>query len=100
MSRPHDELLEEFLVDAYGDGEQLGALETGISEGIDFPFEATVLGQHVRVLGIEFDGNERRGLTARTEHGRVSLLDVIPKSREAVDHLNAYRAWAGVKLLK
>lgn len=94
------DLLEELLVDAYGDGEQLGALEVGFHDNIEFPFAATVLDHPVEVESVEFDGNERRGLVALTDRGVVSLLDVTPKPPEAIEYLNVYRAWANVELLE
>lgn len=95
-----DELLEEMLVDAYDDTEQLCSLELGISENIELPFAATVLGHPVQVRDVEFDGNERRGLIAHTDRGPVSLLDVVPKTPEVMEYVNAYRSWAGVELLR
>ena len=64
-----DELLEEIMVDAYGDAEQLTSFEVAFEDAARFPFPARLLGQQVDVIKIEFEGNERRGLTALCRHG-------------------------------
>ncbi len=43
-----DTLLDELLVDAYGDVEQLTALEQGIFDALVFPIEVYVLGEMIR----------------------------------------------------
>ncbi len=57
-------LLEEILVDAYGDAEQLWALRQAFEDNVVLPADAFVIGEPVSVVEIDFDGNERRGLTA------------------------------------
>ena len=39
-----DALVEEAMVDAYGDDEQLGGFAVMIEDNLEFPFETTVLG--------------------------------------------------------
>jgi len=58
-----DALLEEMLVDAYGDDEQLGALCCGISEALELPIDAHVIGEPVSLVALDYDGS-RRGLVA------------------------------------
>ena len=76
-----DALLEELLVDAYGDDEQLTALAQGIGDALDLPLDVHVVGEPVSLLAVDYEGNERRGIVARcrgedgTEYG-VSLADV------------------------
>ena len=63
---------------------------------------ASVVGTNVTVIEIDFDGDERRGLTARLERdGRiwvVSLLDLeIPSGHARFTRLRgAYRRWLGM----
>jgi hypothetical protein len=97
-----DELIDEVLVDAYGEDEQLWSFRQVFEDRGRFPFRGQVVGADVQVLAVDYDGDERRGLVAvcRREGKRyeVSLLDVTPlgplasDTRELVD---AYRRWSG-----
>jgi hypothetical protein len=58
-----DRLLEEILVDAYGDSEQLTSFEVAFDESARLPFAARVVGANLEVVKVEFEGDERRGLT-------------------------------------
>ena len=62
--------------------------------------EAKAIGETVEFVKIDFDGDERRGLTAtvrrRGRTWKVGLLDVaFPKEAEAARYLAAYRKWQG-----
>ena len=76
-----DTLLEEFLVDACGDDEQLTALREGIVGALDLPVDVHVVGEPLSLIAVDYDGNPRRGLVARcrredgSEH-RVAFADV------------------------
>jgi Calcium binding len=48
-----DELVEEVIVDAYGEDEQLTGFYTMIEENLAFPFATMVLGVEVTVEGID-----------------------------------------------
>jgi hypothetical protein len=77
-----DRLLEEILVDAYGDSEQLTSFEVAFDELARLPFAARVAGANLEVIKVEFEGDERRGLTAvcrrEGETYRLSLGDLTP----------------------
>ena len=96
------ELLEQALVDAYGDGEQLRALRQAFEDGVALPADAFVIGEPVVVAAFDFDGNERRGLTAtcRREDGSehvVSASEVAFAPGSAGElHVAAYRTWLGL----
>ena len=60
-----DRLIDEIIVDAYGDDEQLWAFRQAFEDNVALPAEAFVVGEPVTVMTIDYDGNERRGLTAR-----------------------------------
>jgi len=70
---------------------------------VELPADAFVLGEPVALLEVDYDGNERRGLTARcrredgSEH-LVSFADVrfAPGSNPA-RYAAAYRTWLGVE---
>ena len=97
-----DELIEEIIVDAYGDDEQLSAFRQTMEDEIRFPCDGSVIGEPVTVLKIDYDGNERRGLTAtcRRLDGSmyiVSAADVVlPKQSKAYRYIACYRKWQGL----
>lgn len=102
MSDAIDELIEEVIVDAYGDYEQLSSFCQAFEDGARFPFRGRVIGVEVDVTAVDFDGDERRGLLAECrragESYTVSLLDVTPVgplSLETRRLLDAYRRWSG-----
>ncbi|MDP1803670.1 MAG: hypothetical protein Q8K72_00750, partial [Acidimicrobiales bacterium] len=97
-----DDLIEEITVDAHGDHEQLGSFQQVFEDEARFPFRGRVVGVEVKVLSVDFDGNERRGLIAlcrrADEVHAVSLLDVTPEGPLPLRtrHLfDAYRRWSG-----
>src|SRR6202049_1679846 len=59
-----DELVEEITVDANGEDEQLWAFRQAFEDNISVPCEATVIGESVKVMKFDYDGNNRRRLTA------------------------------------
>ena len=59
-----DELVEEITVDANGEDEQLWAFRQAFEDNVSVPCEATVIGEPVKVMKFDYDGNNRRGLTA------------------------------------
>jgi hypothetical protein len=77
-----DALLDEILLDAYDDAEQLTAFEVAFSEQARFPFPAQIVGTTVEVVKVEFEGAERRALTAVCRREgmlhRVALADLTP----------------------
>ena len=102
MTGDLDDLIDEILVDAYGESEQLTAFEQAFAESARFPFPASIVGVSVDVVRIEFDGDERHGLTAHCrregEKHRISLADLVPGpvTLETSRLLAAYRKWQGL----
>ncbi len=96
-----DDLIEQITVDAYGD-EGYTSFCQAFEDHIDFPVAAKVVGTHVAITEIDFEGDERRGLTATVTHDErtwtVSILDVeIPAGEERFARLTrAYRRWLGL----
>lgn len=96
-----DELIEQITVDAYGD-EGYWSFRQAFEDHIKFPMTASVVGAEVSVSEVDFDGDERRGLTATVKRdGRtwpVSLLDLeIPSDQVRFTQLTcAYRRWLGM----
>jgi hypothetical protein len=92
------ELIEEILVDAYGESEQLSSFDCAFSE-LDWPVAARTLGTAVTMTGVWFSGDERNGLEADLlvdgRSHRVRLLDVeiTDEAHEAARVLAAFRWW-------
>ena len=98
-NRAVEDLLEEALVDAYGDDEQLWALREVFEDNLELPADAFVIGEPVSVLEFDYDGNERRGLTAKcrrddgSEHVVSASEVVFPEGSAGELHVAAYRKW-------
>ncbi len=98
-----EELLEELLVDAYCDDEQLTALHEGVEDAVELPIDVLITGQPMSLVGIDYDGNARRGLMAQclSDDGRkhrINFADVqIPPDTIAYRYLAAYCRWLGIE---
>jgi hypothetical protein len=97
-----DELIEEITVDAYGDDEKLWAFLQAFEDEVTLPADGFVIGEPVVVVEIDYNGNERRGLTARcrredaSEHV-VAVSDVVfPDGSSGAPYVAAYRKWLGL----
>jgi hypothetical protein len=97
-----DRLIDEITVDANGDDEQLWAFRQAFEEGIRVPCDAFVIGEPVSIAGFDYDGNPRRGLTARcrrddgSEHVVAAADVVLPEADKGL-FLAAYRKWLGIE---
>ena len=95
-------LLDAILVDAYGDDEQLWALHQAFEDDVPVPADAFVIGEPVEVLEIDYDGNTRRGLTARCRRPDggeyvVAVAEIsFPEGSIGHRHVAAYRKWMGL----
>ena len=97
-----DRLLEEILTDAHDDDEQLWAFRQAFEDNIELPADAFVIGEPASMIEMDYDGNERRGLTAtyQREDGSehivaVAELAFTERSANAL-HVAAYRKWLGL----
>jgi hypothetical protein len=96
-------MIDDIIADAYGDDEQLRAFRQAFEDHVVVPAEAFVIGEPVTVLTIDYDGNQRRGLTARCrrEEGSeqvIAACDVIfPEGSAAARYMTAYRTWLGIE---
>ncbi len=97
-----DALIDEITIDAYGEEEQLWAFRQVFEDKVAVPCEATLIGEPVQVLQFDYDGNERRGLTAacRRADGMEYIVAasevVIPARAQGGRYLAAYRQWMGL----
>ena len=95
--------LEEMVVDANDDDEQLSAMQNAISEALDLPVDAFVLGDPVSLVEVAYDSNARRGLVARVKRvdgsqHELSLADVsVAQTARGAILLGAYRLWLGLE---
>lgn len=95
-----DALLEEILVDAYGDDEQMVAFHCAISE-LPWPCDAQLGGLPVTVHGVDWDGQPYSGLEASVSH-EGHAFDVVFKSLMFPEgtlhalHVAAHRHWLGL----
>ena len=60
-----DELIEEITGSAYGEDEQLRAFRQEFEDNVAVPCKALVAGEPVSVVQFAYDGDQRRGLTAK-----------------------------------
>jgi hypothetical protein len=98
-----DGLIDEIIVDTYGDEERRWAFRKAFEDHIGLPAEAFVVGVPVTVMTIDYDGNERRGLTARCQREEgleqvIAACDLIfPEGSAAARYVAAYRKWLGIE---
>jgi len=98
-----DALIDEILTDAYGEDEQLWAFRQAFEDNVVLPADGFVIGQPVEVVEIDYDGNSRRGLTARCRHQdggehMVAALEVsFLAGSQGAKHIAAYRKWLGLE---
>ncbi len=96
-------LLQEVLVDAYNDEEQIWAVQQYVEEQLVFPVDAFVVGEPVSVLAIDYSGNIRQGLMAscRKENGedyKIAAADIVfPSGTRASTTMAVYRYWLGLE---
>ena len=98
-----DDLIEEITVDAYGDEEQLWAFRQAFEDNIAVPCAGSVIGEPVSVIEFDYDGNDRRGLTARCRRDDgseyvITASDVVLAERSSGGrYVAAYRRWLGLE---
>ena len=93
-----DELVEEAIVDAYGEDEQLTGFYTMIEENLVLPFTTRLLGIEVTVEGIELTDWGIAATCVRGNHRQsITILDLpMPTPPPSgSEWITAYRHWAG-----
>ena len=94
-----DRIIVEITLDANGDDEKYRAFRQAFEENIELPADGFVIGEPVSVIAVDYDGNARRGLTARcrredgVEHTVVLHEVVFPRVSAGAKHIAAYRKW-------
>ncbi len=98
-----DELIKEIIIDAHGDDEQLWSFRQAFKDNVPLPADGFVIDEPVSVIQVEYDGNERRGMTARCsrEDGSkhvVAIPDVVfPQASPGARYIAAYRKWLNLE---
>ncbi|MFF4753446.1 hypothetical protein ACWD5R_09580 [Streptomyces sp. NPDC002514] len=93
-----DAMVAEAIVDAYGEYEQLAALQAVIEDRLALPFDTAVLGVTVAVTAVRLRSGS--GIVALCRRGRhrqaIGLLDLpLPEpAPEGWAWVEAYRHWA------
>jgi hypothetical protein len=93
-----DQMIEEAIVDAYGESEQITGFYTMLEDNLAVPFQTDILGVEVTVERVDMTDDEQ--LVAVCARGksrqRIPVLDLPlpdppPKGAEWID---AFRRWA------
>jgi tetratricopeptide (TPR) repeat protein len=98
-----DRLIKEITGDASNDNEELVAFRQAFEDEVAVPCDGFVIGEPVSIIGFDYDGNTRRGLTARCrrEDGCqyvVAAPDVVlPQQSGGARCIAAYRKWLGLE---
>ena len=97
-----DELVEEALVDAYGESEQVTGFYTMMENDLRLPFDTEILGMPVTVEGIDITEDDQLVAVCRKDKTkqRISLSELplplpLPKG---VEWIAAYRYWRTGKI--
>ena len=92
-----EKLIEEAVVDAYGEEEQVGGFLTLMEEHLALPFSANILGVDVVVEKVDMTCNGRIVAVCRRNQTRqrIGILDLsLPTPAPAgTEWIAAYRRW-------
>ena len=100
MPTPGEEI-EEILVDSYGEYEQMASWEVAFTDGVEVPFQASLLGVPVEVTQFQVsDANVLQCLVTRKKENRQRWIGVEDLDDENLPEdcrhlLTLYRAWLG-----
>src|SRR5207249_7364217 len=95
--RKLEELIEEAIVDAYGESEQRVGFLTMLEEKLAFPFEIEILGASAIVEGVDL--NDAEDIVAICRRGRhkqmIPIVSLpLPSPRPiGWEWIEAYRRW-------
>jgi len=97
-----DRMIEEITAGARTGDEQFRAFRQALDDAGFLPSDGFVIGEPVSILAFDYDGNERRGLTARcrrddgSEHVVAATEVVLPPRSSGARCLAVYRKWLGL----
>jgi hypothetical protein len=91
---------DEATTDAYGDHEQHTGLLTAIEDELCFPFKAKVIGQPVKIVGMQWPDDDEFGLDMIVENddGRqypvaTRSVEILRPFPDGIQYLAAYLDW-------
>lgn len=94
-------LLEKATVDCYSEEEAFWGVFYSLDEGLNFPLQASALGDAVEVLGLDEERSGlRRGVVARVRKaGReyataLETLEFVDPDAASAEWLEVYQYWA------
>lgn len=96
---PADEFaqeIEDIIVDAYGEDEQLTAWEVAFQDQVETPFRASIFGVRVEVRGFRVEDNHVQCLAAGAGRERWLSIDALDPERPPDDYAHVvelYEAW-------
>ncbi len=93
-----DQMIEEAVVDAYGESEQVASFYSMLDDNLGVPFQTEVLGLAVTVerIDITADGQIVAVCSRGKSRQRIPILDLpLPTPRPAgAEWIDAFRRWA------
>ena len=96
-------LSDELTAEARSDDEQIWNFRQALQRHVALPCDGFVIGEPVKLFSFNYDGNQRRGVTAtcRRSDGReyeVAVLEVlVPTHTDGSRYHAAYRHWMGLE---
>ncbi len=96
-----EKMLADATVDCYGEDEAFSGVLCTVEDNLPFPFEAQVVGETVRVIGIDERRSDLgRGIIAKVRKGSkeysVALSELeIPENFKGRKWMELYEYWIG-----
>ena len=96
------EIIDELTAEARSDDEQIWNFQQALQRHVSLPYDGFVIGEPVRLVSFNYDGNQRRGVTAtcRRSDGReyeVAVSEVLMTTHtDGSRYVAAYRRWMGL----
>jgi len=97
-SKQLDDIIEEATVDCYDEYECLAGFSSCLVDKLSFPFPAQVIGEEVKVIGLNFDGGQIKAVCEKKgKKYKINILDIEYNPNKVNNHLliEAYRKWTG-----
>jgi Calcium binding len=93
-----DQLIEEAIVDCYGESEQIGGFYTMLEDNLGLPFQTEILGVRVTVERIDLtDAEEIVAICTRNQTRQAISLFELPlpvPPPQGAEWIEAFRRWA------
>lgn len=95
------EIIDELTAEARSDDERIWNFQQALQKHVSLPCDGFVIGEPVKLVSINYDGNQRRGVTAtcRRSDGReyeVAVSEVLVTTHtDGSRYVAAYRHWWG-----